>query len=274
MALDLSGVLTERQYEEAAEAVEAGVVYDMALVRPKFEDYKREAGRIADEIKALEVTDDETLNLAVMLGGNAKKIAKAIDVKRREIVQEPSEFVKGVNGICKAITDALESAESAAKGKISQHQARVEMERRKAEEAARKAAADLQEKLRREAEEANRKAREDAARIAEAEARARAASQAEIDAARKAAEDEARRHEIEAPTVIAPVVPEAKKAVRTESAAAHQRKVWTFEILDAEAVPAEYKVVNDQAVRDAIKMGIRTIPGIRIYEESKTVFRT
>jgi hypothetical protein len=39
-------------------------------------------------------------------------------------------------------------------------------------------------------------------------------------------------------------------------------------------VPAEYKVVNDQAVRDAIKMGIRTIPGIRIYEESKTVFRT
>ena len=266
---------TDKKDPEAEkDVVVAGQAYDLDIIRPRFEDYKREAARIAVEAKELEVKDDESLNLAVMIGGNAKKISKTIDAKRKEIIVEPQEFVKGVNGMCKAITDSLDEAERVAKGKISQHQARIEMERRKQEEAARKAAAELQEKLRREAEEANRKAREEAARIAEEEARKRKASKAEIEAARKAAEEEAKKHEIEAPLVTVPVMPEEQRAVRTENASAHQRKVWTFEIQNAALVPADYKIINEQAIRDAIRIGIREIPGVRIYEETKTVFRT
>jgi hypothetical protein len=32
--------------------------------------------------------------------------------------------------------------------------------------------------------------------------------------------------------------------------------------------------VSDTKLRDAVKMGVRDIPGVRIFEESKTVFRT
>jgi hypothetical protein len=232
-----------------------------------------------------------------MIGGNAKKFAKRIDAQRREIIAEPSEFVKGVNSIAKAITDSLDEAERVAKQKIGQHQARIEMERRKAEEAARKAAAELQAKLRAEADEANRKAREEAARIAEAETKARLAREAEerakkqkedeaarkereaheaaeIEAARKAAEIEAAKHEIEAPTVITPVFAEQQGVVRTEAGSSHQRKVWSFEVVDVNQVPRDYLAVNEQSIRDAVKMGIREIPGIRIFEEVKTIFRT
>ena len=271
--LNLGAVMEPGEYPEAVERVMIDVVYDLDIIRPKFDDYKRQAARIATDAKALEVKDDESLNLAVMIGGNAKKIAKAIDAKRKEIILEPAEFVKGVNGMCKMITDNLDEAERVTKAKISQHQARIEMERRKQEEAARKAAAELQAKLQAEADEANRKARAEAARTAEEEARKAKASKAEIEAARKAAEEEARKHEIQAPTVIAPVIPEQQKAVRTEEGSAHQRRVWTFEIIDAALVPVIYKVVDEQKIRDAIKQGMRDIPGLRIFEETKTVFR-
>jgi len=234
--LDVVGGRVEDVYPEAAEreVVEVGQVLDLDIVRPRFDDYKREAVRISADVKALEVKDDESLNLAVMIGGNAKKIAKAIDAQRKAIILEPAEFVKGVNAIAKAITDSLEEAERIAKQKIGQHQARIEMERRKQEEAARKAAEELQKRINAEAKKAG----------------------------------------VEAPVVMAPVIPEQQKVVRTETAAAHQRKVWSFEVLDLAAVPVEYKIVDEQLIRDAVKMGIREIPGVRIFEETKTVFRT
>ena len=265
---------SRERYPETGEVVEAGQVYDLDIIRPRFEDYKAEAARIAGDAKALVVKDDESLNMAVMIGGTAKKIIKSIDAQRRAIIEEPSDFVKGVNAICKAITDNLDEAERTAKAKISQHQARIEMERRKQEEAARKAAEELQARLRAEAEEANRKAREEAARIAGEEARKAGLKKAEIEAARKAAEEEARKHAIEAPIVVTPIIPEAQRAVRTEAAAAHQRTSWTFELIDAAKVPVEYKVVSDQLIRNAIKIGARDIPGVRIFEETTTVFRT
>jgi len=293
--LDFTGVVDESAYPAHEEGL--APVMSLDVVRPRFDDYRVAAAQIVDDVKCLDVVDDETLNLAVMIGGNAKKTAKRIDAQRKEIIAEPSEFVKGVNAIAKAITDSLDEAERVAKQKIGQHQARIEMERRKAEEAARKAAAELQAKLRAEADEANRKAREEAARIAEAETKARLAREAEerakrqkedeaarkereaheaveIEAARKAAEAEAAKHYIDAPVVITPVIPEGQGVVRTEAASAHQRKVWAFEIVDMVAIPREYLAVNEQSIRDAIKMGIRNIPGIHIFEETKTVFRT
>jgi len=275
------------------------VVPTMSLdvIRPQFEDFKAEALRIVTETRALTVQDDESLNIAVMLGGSAKKIVKAVEAQRKKIILEPQDFVKGVNSICNAITDNLDEAERVAKQKIGQHQARIELDRRKQEEAARKATEELQAKLRAEAEEANRKAREEAAKIAaaeserlrkiaEAEAEKRKASEAELAAlrekleadritAQKIAEAEAAKHEIQAPTVLAPVIPVQGKVTRTDSGtSAHQRKVWTFEVQNASLVPADYKIVDEQLIKDAIKMGIREIPGVRIFEETKTILRS
>jgi hypothetical protein len=296
-ALNFSDVGTiDAEYEKPGEIVQAGTVLDLDIIRPRFDDYRDEAQRIATESKALTVQDQESLNIAVMLGGNAKKIGKAIDVQRKALILEPSEFVKGVNGICKQITDALDEAERITKQKIGQHQAKVELERREAERKAKEATEGLQRKLQAEADEANRKAAEEARLRVEAEqkikrekeaaeARERGAKRAELaalekkleeerQAALKKAEEEAAKIAVVAPTVVAPVVQEAPKVTRTESGSASQRKNWVFEIFDAAAVPREYLLVSEAKVRDAVKMGVRSIPGVKIFDQTSTVFRT
>ncbi len=244
-------------------------------VKPSFQPYLIRVREMADEAKAIVVSDDNSLKYAVSLGGDAKKIAKAIEAQRKKVIQEPSDFVKAVNNFAKLFTEQLAQAESGLKKKISHYQYQQELERRKREEAARKAAAELQEKLRREAEEANRKAREEAARKAEEEARSRAASEAEIAAVKKKAEEEAKAREVVAPIVQEPIVPRESNVTRSESGvAAYQRKTWTFEITDETQIPREYLKVDDSKIRDAIKMGVREVPGLKIFESSTTVFRS
>lgn len=216
-------------------------------VKPKFQPYLIRVREMADEAKAVEVSDDNSLKYAVSLGGDAKKIAKAIETQRKKIIQEPSDFVKAVNNFCKLFTEQLAQAEAVLKKKISDYQYQQELERRKREEAARKAAKELQEKLDREAAEANKKA------------------QAENPEAKP----------IMAPVVQEPIVPKESNVTRTETGtAAYQRKTWKAEVTDENLVPREYLVPDIKKINEAVRMGARIIPGVRIWEESSTVFRS
>jgi len=49
------------------------------------------------------------------------------------------------------------------------------------------------------------------------------------------------------------------------------RKVWDFEIENPSAVPAEFMQVNEKAVREAVRKGVREIPGIKIFQKTVTV---
>lgn len=46
-----------------------------------------------------------------------------------------------------------------------------------------------------------------------------------------------------------------------------------FELQDANLVPREYMTVDEKKINLALKNGIRTIPGIEIIEETKTIIR-
>jgi hypothetical protein len=172
-------------------------------------------------------------------------------------------------------TDKLGLIETTLKQKITAYQIKVELERRKQEEAARKAAAELQAKLDAEAAEANRKAKEEAARKAEEEARAKKASEAEIAAAKKAAEDEAAKHEITAPQLPDMVIPKQETVTRTETGtSSYQVKTWKCYVQSPDLVPREYCVPDGRLLNQAVKQGIREIPGCSIVEENSTRFRT
>lgn len=47
---------------------------------------------------------------------------------------------------------------------------------------------------------------------------------------------------------------------------------WTFEIVDRNQVPNGYWVINEEAIQADISRGVRSIPGVRIYEEVITRF--
>jgi vacuolar-type H+-ATPase subunit I/STV1 len=105
----------------------------------------------------------------------------------------------------------------------------------------------------------------------------------QMEAQRKAAEEARKIQEelnkkaveanVEPVRVMAPVIPE-KAVTRTESGSASLRKVWKWNLTDFSAVPDEYKSINTVAINQAVKNGLRVIPGVEIYEESETVIRS
>lgn len=103
-----------------------------------------------------------------------------------------------------------------------------------------------------------------------------------LEAERKArAEQERKEQEAarvfgdEPPPVSAPVV--AKEAGRVVSAAgrvtAVASTVWRHEVIDPQAVPRQYLMVNEHAIKAAIAGGVREISGVRIYEDVRTAIR-
>ena len=105
---------------------------------------------------------------------------------------------------------------------------------------------------------------------------------ARIEAQRKADEEakklqdlvnqESKAAGLEPVVVAAPVIP-AAVVTRTDNGSASLRKVWSWKLVDFTTVPDEYKVINDKAINQAVKGGMRHINGIEIYEESQTVIR-
>lgn len=63
------------------------------------------------------------------------------------------------------------------------------------------------------------------------------------------------------------VIPEAPRRVSTDTGSIGQRDHWTFEVLDITLVPAEYLILDSAKVGKVVRAGLRTIPGIRIYNE-------
>ena len=182
---------------------------------------------------ALSVVDDETNHRAVGLAGEAKRVFKAIEAKRKELVKEPNRYVRAVNAFAKQFTEKLKQVETSLKRKVADYQYRLELERRKREAEEKRKREELQRKMEAEAKEAG----------------------------------------VEPVKLPDPVVPERPKVTRTETGSAHLRMEWTFEIKDETKLPREYLIPDMKKIRAAVKAGVRTIPGVKIFERPTTVIK-
>ena len=68
-------------------------------------------------------------------------------------------------------------------------------------------------------------------------------------------------------------IKEEKPIIRTEQGSASIRKAWKGEITDASQVPFQFCSPDQRKIDEAVKGGIREIPGVRIYEHITTVMR-
>ena len=96
-------------------------VLTMAAVRGQFAEYLIRVQGMVRDAESLEVTDEDRLKFAVALGGEAAKITKKIDAKRKEVTADASDYVKAVNGFCKEWTDRLGQVVGVTKKKISDY---------------------------------------------------------------------------------------------------------------------------------------------------------
>jgi hypothetical protein len=212
----------------------ADTTLSIAEAKQSLTVFRGKVDELVSEINKKTVDSEEECGGITSLAAVGSKLSKEIEKKRKELIAEPKDFIDSVNRFCKQFTSSLDDAILGAKRKIASYQTRVELERRKAEEAARKAAEDLQKKLNAEAKEAG----------------------------------------VQPVTVGIPVMPEKKQTVRTEQGTSYIVTSWEVEITDEVQVPREYLSADMRKLKRAVESGLREIPGCRIFEEKNVRFRT
>jgi len=69
-------------------------------------------------------------------------------------------------------------------------------------------------------------------------------------------------------------IPPMEKNIRGDGAVLVTTKEKTFRVLDISKVPTKYLMVDEKAIERDLKLGVGEIPGLDIYETTKTQLRT
>jgi hypothetical protein len=177
---------------------------------------------------------------------------RGLEDTRQKAVGPLNSQVRDINAMFKAVSEPAEAAVDV----VKRH----------------KRAWDEQERAReqREREELQRRQRE----AAEAEASAlRKAEEAKTAKGRaKALVDAAAASEAQAIAAAEAPTP-AAVVLKGDYGSMGVRKVWLFEVVRADLVPAEYLSVDEKKIRAAVAAGVRTIAGVNITEDEQQVSR-
>jgi seryl-tRNA synthetase len=208
-----------------------------ALILPSVDLIRRDLVRLDEEMKkvkarvdAYTITDEASAGAIIETRKQAKDIYKEIESNVASKIGHIKKLVADVNAVVKYYRDSIDAIVEAADGKIKTYQ-----RQRQIEEA----------ELRRKQQELIDKENERLRKLAE-------------------------KKKVEPPPMIppAPIIEEPKKTLATASGAkATMVDRWTFEVMNKEGVPEEYKMVDDKAVNAAIRQGVREIPGLRIFND-------
>ena len=190
---------------------------------------------VADEFA---ITDEKTLTEAIDVTAQIKAAYDQIESERDQYTRPMLLLKRMADGKFKAITDPLQAAEKKLKSAILAFQ---RAEQKKIDDAARAQA------------ETERKA------------------QAEHDARTREAEE---KGTILPPPIPAPAPPppSVAPAYGNYGSKATTKSKWVHEVEDLSAVPLKYLQVDDKAVKQAIRDGVRKIPGIKIIDEGTVAF--
>jgi hypothetical protein len=236
------------------------------------ETLDREGGELVVQVQTVAVTDDASFERA----GELLKTVKAYLARVADVFNP---MVKAAHDAHKAVLDqrkkveahALE-AEKLLKEQMGAYQRGVERKRREAEEARRRE----QERLEREERE---RVEAERRRLEKEEEDRRVAAAAEAE---QRGDGEGARKLIEEPVVVTapaprPVfAPPAPVTAPPKVAGVSFREEWTYEIVNAWAVPAEYLMVDEKKLAAVVRaMGASCrIPGIRTFTRTITSARS
>lgn len=61
--------------------------------------------------------------------------------------------------------------------------------------------------------------------------------------------------------------------IRSHAGSCIEKTVWDYEVMDLSEIPEQFMSVNDKAIKQAIKDGVRSIPGLKIMARQETTIR-
>lgn len=164
------------------------------------------------------------------------RMKKEVNERRDFVVKPLKEHVKRLDGMFKPVLEQLEQADENLRGKV------LAFRQRQSQAAER-------ERLR---------------LMAEAEAKQEQAE--ELEAKGKVKQAAAMQEQAQESAITALAVTGPGKQLLSDEGSVGTSKRWIFEIEDAGAVPRQYLVPDEKAIRRAVTAGERTIPGVRIFE--------
>lgn len=104
---------------------------------------------------------------------------------------------------------------------------------------------------------------------------------AKLDAWKKKKEEELKQKEADAILFakamdldVVPYVDDAPKTIRSDGATSYEKTDWKFDVEDLSKVPMHLLKIDEEKVKLMLRSGIREIPGLKIYSETKTVIRS
>ncbi len=234
-----------------------------------FDALKAEISAFVAPALVATVESRESSDLALETARQIKSFEKKVEERRKQLVAPLLAQTRLINELAKATAEDLVAAGQHLKGELIRWEQQLEAHRQ---------------------EELARARAEETARLMELRARER-----EVDEQRRAqkalaqatsgadslfgpdpTEDlEIRRAaaEVEHAYVEHKVHTETQERAIGRMRVSGTSKVWTFKIIDPLLVPKEYLVIDGSLIRVAIRNGVRQIPGLSIYEETRVAIR-
>jgi DNA repair exonuclease SbcCD ATPase subunit len=212
-----------------------------------FDPLVAEITQYVSPAKALVVTDAFTQSQAVETGKKIAALRKRVDEKRKELVKPLNDRVDIINDFAKKIGGPIVETETHLKKQIGAFEDLKRKEREAEIERVRKE---------QEAEEKRK--------------------QAEIAKATKNLDSDIEK--ITVAVQIGAEFKETSKALRAEekeiqsTAMKGAKQVWKFEITEEAQVPVAYMTIDEKKIREAVRAGVRDIPGVRIFQETQVSF--
>lgn len=189
-----------------------------------------EATTIERAAVALIIKDDDSMKEASNMLGIIASAKKNLEKHRKFFVQPLNDQVKRINLWFKGRMEPLEKADGTIRSKVLVFRQEQERRRREEEERLRKLAQKEQKRLEKQA---------------------------------------IKKGEPAPPPIPVPIIPEQSKSVHGDFGTVSAKKVWDFEVLDEMKIPREFLMVNEKAVRAAVKAGVRNIPGVRVFQREE-----
>lgn len=208
----------------------------MSALVPESEvkEIQSQTDKIVAAAQALAVVDDVGMREATDLLGWIARAKKQVEEKRKFFVDPLNKQVKAINAMFKRYAEPLEQADTLLRGKVLSYRREQDRIRREEEERLRKLQEKEQKRLERQA---------------------------------------AKKDLPPPPPMPTPQVQEQAKTVHSDFGSVSAKKVWDFKIIDPAQIPAEFMMVNEKAIRAAVKAGVRNIPGVKIYQREELAVR-
>lgn len=247
-------------------------------------EVERQVASARTQAEAIQVRTPEEADVAAQLLQDIARRKKAAEKERKELTapldetkrrimqkfrdamapfDEVDEVVRGKVGVYEAEQDRIRKAEEERLEAERLERERIANEAREKQEAEAREKREQAQKEEREAEEERQKAKNEADREAAEKLAAEAREKAQEAQTAEAAIASLPEVQLPRAVVEAPVKPEGIST----------RKVWKHTVTDPAAVPRQFLVVDEKAIRQAIRDGVREIPGVEIKQVDEMAVR-